>query len=75
MRYKNKLTLEILKKLEYDPTKEAVSPKGRRGVNLYRQGVANQVKEALMKEFSDMQWKEVMALVYWGMRETQEGSP
>ncbi|MEE9303458.1 MAG: hypothetical protein V3U84_06700 [Thiotrichaceae bacterium] len=69
MRYKNKRTLAILEDLEYDSTKEAVSPKGQRGVNVYRQGIANQAKEILMEEFSGTKWKEVMALVYWGMRE------
>lgn len=69
MRYKNKRTLAILEDLEYDPTKEAVSPKGRRGVNVYRQGIANQAREILMEEFLSMKWKEVMALIYWGMRE------
>ncbi len=76
MRYKNKRTLEILKELEYDPAKVTASPKGRRGVNLYRQRMANQAKETLMKEFSDTRWKEIMALVYWGMREaTSERRP
>ncbi len=72
MRYKNKRTLAILKELEYSPAKEAVSPKGRRGVNIYQQGVVKQMQETLMREFSDMEWKRARALIYWGMTEVQK---